>query len=387
MGVELPKTATEKKLVEESATPPVISMETIAPTKSTEKPITEAKAVAMPPKPIGPITTVNIEKSNIPETARVPETSTGSLQDAQHLPASTGDDRAIIKSVETAPSASAMAMQSLLPSSPFGIPSQVFRYAIFQKLYSEVDDPTGIPARQIPSQIFTDINEANKQAQELIEATKQDSKLYAVQFQSWRETRDAQDCVTFTGSFVNVDKEHAGRKNYHKIWVERQSVSAHEPKVLDKGTHFISKTLYTLRLCKLVEEDEDSSTSPQPEVTLQYVSLSSPPIRGLGIFTELYTVRDDANRAAMKLQIALSHKKEPLKETERKWQELENRKLRDKVHALDGFVVIDEEGSDGEIDTSKAGKGGCWESEFNALDGERYKLWVESTRVFGPRNI
>lgn len=267
--------------------------------------------------------------------------------------------------------------------------SPLFQYTIWQKFYfNELEEASATPV-QIMSRAYTNIDEANKQAKALIEAIRNFTRFYGANIENWYEMRDKHDCISFSGSFTTTNEEKEMEKKYHKIWVEQQLVWRPGARVPNGKTPFINKTIYILRLCKLHFPDEDmSSPSPSPSTSpaltpahrpkptpiRERLSLTSPSILFLlpSPLTETYTVLDLANRAARRLQVALSHKRNPISEAEKKWQEEDNRKLRDQVHALDPTL---------------GGVEGCWKSEFNGLGGERYGLVVEECGVGGPRNI
>jgi hypothetical protein len=250
-------------------------------------------------------------------------------------------------------------------------PQKIFEYTIREKLYSEVDASSSTPDTQIVSRAYTDLDEANAQAEQRINATLQHPTFYTIQVEDWQKKRDDNDCITFLSTFTSL--QDRVKRHYHKIWVERRAVPKNPAHIITPRIPFINKTLYILRLCKVIQpDDEDTSTSiPTPPI-LEYQNLSTPTMRQNGLFSEITTVLDDANRAARRLQITLSHKKDPSSEAEKKWQEEDNRKLRDKVHALDSTL---------------GGSEGYWKSEFNGLGGERYRLVVEPVGVSGPRNI
>ncbi|KAF2277987.1 uncharacterized protein EI97DRAFT_432077 [Westerdykella ornata] len=329
------------------------------------------------------------------------------------------------------PSASAIATATTTHIATTTIPTlpqtQTFTYTLHQKLYTELDNPSLIPSTPL-SPPYTSLAAANAQAALLVAATKSFHASHNIHFSSVREFRDENDCLVFVGVGTNpaAGDDVAGRKNYCRIWVERRVVLGDVRGTADAAesgdaqggrTEYICKTLFLLRLCKVIVNDssdseaDDGDDGDSGEVRLEYIPLSDPAIRRLNVFSEVYTVRAQANSAARRLQIGLSHKKEPLKETERRWQEEENRRLMDKIHVLEGLDTVigsGDESEEGEEKEKGKGKGkgkgrkkteaereaekparrrGCWESEFNGLGGERYRLWVERVQVCGPRNM
>ncbi|KAF2657202.1 hypothetical protein K491DRAFT_677375 [Lophiostoma macrostomum CBS 122681] len=256
------------------------------------------------------------------------------------------------------------------PSTPAQVspPPTIFAYTIWERLFSETDQSTSTnPATQIVSRAYTDLDHANAQAERRIDATLHHPTFYTIQFQDWQKTRDENDCVTFLATFTNL--QDRGKKHYHKIWVARSAEPQTPTDAVIPRTPFINKTLYILRLAKVLEADDEDEDAPP---ALEFQSLATPEMRARGLFSELMTVLGDANRAARRLQIALSHMKNPGTEAEKIWQENDDRRLREKMHALDSGV---------------GGKAGLWESEFNGLGGERFRLVVEEVGVSGPRNV
>jgi hypothetical protein len=289
----------------------------------------------------------------------------------------------------------------------------LFLYSIYQKVYTETDDATKTPATQIINRSFTNIGDANVQAERLVSFAQQCQNLHNIQFRTQNMHHDENNCVSFTGIFSNVDGEVIGRKNYLNIWVQRE-ISHEDHRALDEGTQFINNTLYILRLCKLTYPEANEEISPPSclratsalvptrEPLLSYISLSSQCFRQLGIFSELYTIKDSANHAARKLQLALSHQPDPMSIEMRKWQDSEHSRLAQKLLDLekaklsisardnggvDAPSLASTENGDGKSSEKKSEQEGCWWSEFNGLDGERYRLIVENIEVNGPRNI
>jgi hypothetical protein len=240
-----------------------------------------------------------------------------------------------------------------------------FEYTVFQKRFpaSEIDNST--PSVQIAT--FTDIDNANAQAEKLhLAAAHQHPLVYDIQYSSWNNKPDAFDCMTYLGTFAPV--EYPTHKSYIKIWVERHPASAHTNRQASAKTHFLAKTVFILRLCKVVDPDSDGEAMEDSD------SEDEEPMRVFQALpeghAEIYTTLDAANRAARRLQIEMSHEKEPKHQSKKMWQEKEAKDLYAKVT---------------DLEKNK----GYWESRFNEvrLGGDKFELVVEQTRLFGPRNL
>jgi hypothetical protein len=297
-----------------------------------------------------------------------------------------------------------------------------FTYTIHQKHYTELDDPALMPSSPLIPAPHTDLTSTNALALQLFESTAQYASAYAIKYEKRYQRRDENDCVQCCSVYLTGDEAGAGKKNYHIIWVERNTVVPHKSFVPDKQTPLLNKTLYMIRLCRRVEratpdtsdnsdgsDGEDSedrlehsrepSRNRTPRKELHYEPLDTPEMRRHGVFTQVYTARNLANRAAMQLQIALSLPKDPQKAMDKMWQQRETKALWEEMLKLDGWKIpsmehgIEEDGDgdmDGEGDTEKSEerrRGGCWDSKFNGLGGVKWKLWVERVGVFGPRNV
>jgi hypothetical protein len=240
-----------------------------------------------------------------------------------------------------------------------------FEYTVFQKTFPASEKDSSTPSVQIAT--FTDIDNANAQAEKLhLAAAHQHPLVYDIQYSSWNNKPDAFDCMTYLGTFAPV--EYPARKSYAKIWVERHPASAHTNRHASTKTYFLAKTVFILRLCKLVEPDSDDEAMEDSD------SEDEEPMRVFQAlpegYAELYTTLDAANRAARRVQIEMSHEKEPKYGSKRMWQEKEANDLYDKVVDLEKNM-------------------GYWKSQFNEvrLGGDKFQLVVEQTRLFGPRNL
>jgi hypothetical protein len=249
-----------------------------------------------------------------------------------------------------------------------------FEYSVFQKIWSSEQVEEDIPATGTTVRPFTNIDEANAQAQRTFQGS---TALLSGAILENSNNRDEHGCLILTGSITPFD--NPTKKSQLKIWVQRDFVSRfakQAPQAL-KGTSFISSTCYILRLFKLATQSdaEDSDTDPDshdgkgdapiPEPIRVYHAHNRP---------EIYTTLAAANRAARALQIELSHEKEPKDAFSKAFQENNLRELNAKVVQLQA---------------AGDGEDGCWRSKFNAcgLGGDSLELVVEKTGICGPRNL
>jgi hypothetical protein len=243
-----------------------------------------------------------------------------------------------------------------------------FEYSIFQKIWSDSEEESSVTARELASHPCTNIDEANDQAERLFnDALHQYKQHFQVQFIEWTNRLDAHGCNALTGTFAPYN--YPSKKSRMKLWVQRDQVSVHagrREKDL-KCTSFVAKTLYVLRLFKLISPTSDSDTDDTAQITNPTRVYYPLPC------TECYTTLDAANRAARNLQIELSHKSNP-SDLDKLWQiqnlEQLNRKARELVEA-------------------EAEDGRYWKSEFNGsgLGSATFELLVERVGLCGPRNL
>lgn len=254
-----------------------------------------------------------------------------------------------------------------------------FEYSVFQKIWSSEQVEEDIPATETTVRPFTNIDEANAQAQQTFQTS---TALLSDVILENSNNRDEHGCLILAGSITPFD--NPTKKSHLKIWVQRDFVSrlANQTPQALKGTSFISSTCYILRLFKLAtqsdaEDSEDSdsdsdsndskSDAPIPEPIRVYHAHTRP---------EIYTTLAAANRAARALQIELSHEKEPKDAFSKAFQEKNLRELNAKVVEL-------------QVGGDRDGETGCWRSKFNAcgLGGDTLELVVEKTGICGPRNL
>jgi hypothetical protein len=246
-----------------------------------------------------------------------------------------------------------------------------FEYSVFQKVWSKDQVEEDIVATEITVRPFTDMSEANKQADKAFQGSCAHLGVFDAILESSNK-RDEYGCVIFAGCVTPFDNPQ--KKSHLKIWVQRDAVSkfANQTPQTLKTTPFISSTCYILRLFNLAEQAEGSDGSDSGDSG----PLISEPVRVYHPHTrsEIYTTLGAANRAARALQIELSHEKEP-KGASKAFQEKNLEELNAKVVELQA--------------AERNGMDGCWKSKFNAcgLGADTLEVVVEKTSICGPRNL
>ncbi|CAO2651646.1 Nn.00g042160.m01.CDS01 [Neocucurbitaria sp. VM-36] len=245
-----------------------------------------------------------------------------------------------------------------------------FEYSIFQKTWTSEQQEQDVPATELILRPYTNINEANAQAEKLFHYIKdQYSQHSQLQLNETSTKRSEHSCSTLLATFSNV--AYPAKTSHIKIYVQRDFVSIFANQTpqawMRNNNPVLSKTAHTLRLFKLLpspSDDTASDTDQAPSLIRVYHPLPC---------TEVYTTLSSANSAARNLQIELSHKKEPKKMIDVKWQEQNLKELNEKVKALRAGV---------------GGEEGYWKSEFNACEmgGGRWEVVVEMVGICGPRN-
>jgi hypothetical protein len=245
-----------------------------------------------------------------------------------------------------------------------------FEYSIFKKDWSSEQDEKQALICEITIRPFTNIHDANAQAERLFQNKKYHPSYMTIECS---RKQDEHGCMVLTSSIAPF--EYPANKHHTKIYVQRDYVSkyANQKSQSIKGTLFISDTGYILRLFKLIKisdtDDSGSDSDNSSGVAGRKIRVYCPHGR-----PEVYTTLQAANRAAKNLQIELSHEKNPTDLMTKAFQERNLKQLNDKVLALEAA------GESGE---------GCWRSKFNArgLGGDHLELMVEKAGISGPRNI
>jgi hypothetical protein len=249
-----------------------------------------------------------------------------------------------------------------------------FEYTIFQKTWSTSQTETDVSSTELTVRPFTNITEANLQAENMFQSSK--AQCTPTLLYEYSTKRDLHGCSIFTTTFSPFD--YPSRKSHLKVYVQRDMVSKYAnqtPQALE-GTRFIASTAYILRLFKLIsppssssDSDSDSSSSSSEEEEEEeeiLLRVHTPHPR-----PEVYTTLSAANRAARSLQIELAHEKDPKDMMTKAFQETMLGELNSKLQKLEG------------------GEGGYWRSRFNArgVGGDRLEVCVEGVGISGPRNV
>jgi hypothetical protein len=243
-----------------------------------------------------------------------------------------------------------------------------FEYSIHRKTWLETESEDSVAATELSSPLFTNVDEANAQVEMLFSNRRKEfEQHFQIQCDEWSIKRDDQGCNVVSGKFAPMMNPNC--KSWVKMWVQRDDVPAIAgavPKEM-KGTDFISKTIYTLRLFKLVvqqkeDDDEDTMDTDDPPLRV-YEHVADPS----------FTTLETANLAALNLQVELGYEKEP-KPTMRAWQDGEIRGLRQHFNSL-GKEVDDERN--------------YWSKTFNGSGpgSKKFELLVEKGKLCGPRNL
>ncbi|KAF2002412.1 hypothetical protein P154DRAFT_594094, partial [Amniculicola lignicola CBS 123094] len=246
----------------------------------------------------------------------------------------------------------------------------MFSYQVKQKLWSSSETETLVHPTHTTNFPIQSLAEANREADNIYLSTKHHHPtFYNLRFEKWTSEENESGYSSYKGTYTHHN-DPTQKHYFHKIWVERSEAYSYAARRPLPSTSFISSTVYILRLCRLVQPDTDSSDSdqfaPPPIREFQYLD----PLNA-EIYTSLYT----ANRAAMNLQIQLSHKKTGQSRADQIWQEEDKKALMKKVEGLDPLLGYEGEGR------------GVWESRFNGLGGEKFELKVERVGLTGPRNL
>jgi hypothetical protein len=245
-----------------------------------------------------------------------------------------------------------------------------FEYSILTKIWSDSEDEASVDTTELVLTPCTNIEEANTHAERLfINAREQYQQHFQIQFSECSNKPDEHGCNVFVGTFAPI--EYPRKKGRIKFWVERHAVSALAARTAKemKHTSFVAKTVYMLRLCKLIPTTTESDTEAEDATKIANPFRVYHPLPR----TECYTTLDAANRAAKSLRIEMSHKPNP-QGMDIKWQETLLEELNQKAAALR---------------TAKGEEGKYWKSEFNSLGlgSARFELTVEKAGLCGPRNL
>jgi hypothetical protein len=309
------------------------------------------------------------------------------------------------------------ALQPLLPGDEA---EHSFKYIAFRRIWTSEQDPEEIEAVAQMQTESISVDHANSYAEKLFAMeAEQLQKMFtgAIKFLGTRTRRNQQDCVDCL--LTMAPTYFPSKESYLRYWVIRQFVSCHLATIKPpaEGTNpFIAKTVYAVRLYKLIEcpkakadipaddasvdeakessgessSDSDSDSdndkpskmpnlkvvfkdkgkakvSPTQEESSeeQPTYLRTPhPI----LCPEIHTSLELANCSALNLQTQMSHD-ENAKGMNEMWQIKELGRLKKKKDELDG-------------------RNEGWKEQFNEmkLGGDRFEVVVETVVLCGPRN-
>ncbi|KAJ4318864.1 hypothetical protein N0V94_004194 [Neodidymelliopsis sp. IMI 364377] len=288
-----------------------------------------------------------------------------------------------------------------------------FEYSIHQTLSSS-SASTPVPlSTELTAHPLTSPDAANAQLETLFHNTRDSFNLLDLQSTRTTHSFDEHGLATYEAAFTSIEDQ--SKVLGLKIWVSRNTVGVHANYTPSTFAHarLVSRTVYLLCLSRLVpavpssrtsrvsspsyssssssgdDNDDDNLTNPQ---TLRIHH----PLPSLT--AALHTTLDAANRAARRVQIALSHEREP-RGMQVQWQTKDLQELDERLERLrrkaenDGAVVTEEQRADSdnikEIGDGNATAKGCWISTFNGLGlgSDKFQLRIEAVRLVGPRNL
>ncbi|KAF3039275.1 hypothetical protein E8E11_001294 [Didymella keratinophila] len=268
-----------------------------------------------------------------------------------------------------------------------------FEYTIHQSIGSSSSSTT---TTELSAQPFTALDSANAQTDKLFHNTKEQYELLGVRCRSTTTRVLENGLSVHEAAFTSI--ENPSRSLTLKLWVERAEVSVyanHTPS-LTPTTPLIGKTIYALRLWRLVERadsdsdseaEDDNDDEAQEKGEKERFRIYHPLPH---ICTEVHTSLESANRAAKRVQIELSHEKTP-KSMQAHLQLQNLRKLNEKLEDLrkETEEGDDESGGPSLFEYEEGRRRGCWKSTFRGVgyNGFDFELLVTSVGVSGPRNI
>ncbi|KAF3033890.1 hypothetical protein E8E12_003591 [Didymella heteroderae] len=254
---------------------------------------------------------------------------------------------------------------------------------------------------ELSVQTFTTLDSANAQTVKLLQSAKGHNELLGMRCPSTTSKFLDNGLSVYEAMFVSIDDP--SKTMTLKIWVERAEVSvyANHTSSPTPTAPLISKTLYMLRLWRLVEHVSDSNSDSDVKDEDQGDMEDGEGKKGEKeqgrlyhplphICTEVHTSLESANRAAKRVQIELSHERKP-KTLQAHWQCKNLRELNEKLEDLRSEVDESEEESRGLslFEYEEGRRRGCWRSVFRGVGpkGYDFELLVTKVGVSGPRNI
>lgn len=288
--------------------------------------------------------------------------------------------------------------KTVLTSDPY------FEYTIHQTLSFLPSDTT---TTEISVQPFTSVDIANAQTEVFFRNASHQYEQMGMYRKSSATRTDENGLSTIEGTFESI--EDPCKTLSSKFWTQRNEVGTHASPAHSQFQHvpLLSRKVYALRLWKLIDApsysaSESDTDSDSNNVDEDGNDLSQKTSRDqLRIYcplpdvcTEMHTTLDAANRAAKRVQIALSHEKEPRQPMQKQWQGQDLRSLNAKIEELrkevDGMEDETRDASAPSLFEFEEGRRkGCWRSVFNGagLGADRFELLVSKIGVSGPRNL
>ena len=299
-----------------------------------------------------------------------------------------------------------MPAEIILPSPTLSSTAEpYFEYTVHQTLSSATSNNV---TTELSAQPLTSLQAAKVQIEKFVQSAKQQYEILGLQCRSSTSTIDENELPSCEAKLQSA--EDPSKTLSFKLWVSRDEVGLHAnhtpPPLAVPST--LSKTVYALRLWKLVadsanpESDSDASDSEENDDNEEEDGHDNKSDKeSLRIFhplphicTEIHTTLDAANRAAKRVQVYLSHEKDPKSPLQQQWQIQNLQKLNGKLDELRREVGDDkgEDGGDGGVSLFEFEEGrrrGCWRSVFDGfgVGGERFEVLVCTVGVSGPRNV
>ncbi|PWO27207.1 Leo1 domain containing protein [Pyrenophora tritici-repentis] len=276
------------------------------------------------------------ETTVLPSAMRQPSpaTSSGDSDQQQSNPASDASEKSASPS---SPFPSTHTKGKVVKQVRFATPDTMptpsaepyFEYSIFHKTWSTPHEESTATTTEISVRTDTDIDVANAQAKKVYNAVRA-STGPSIEEQSSK--LDANGCAMYT--LTHAHPFSPSQKTHVHFFVKRYEASKYAGRTVDDldGAKVISNTAYA---------DTDEALIR----TASHSHVGCP---------DVYTTLSSANRAALALQIRLSHEEEPKNPLTKDFQERGLRALQEK---LQGLSVKEGDGQATE----------CWVSQFNAV--------------------
>ncbi|KAL7776403.1 hypothetical protein CFE70_006819 [Pyrenophora teres f. teres 0-1] len=213
-----------------------------------------------------------------------------------------------------------------------------FEYSIFHKSWSTPHDESTANSTEISVRTFTNIDTANAQADKFHNATRT-SLGSLVEEQSCK--RDENGCTTHM--LTHAHPFSPSQKTHVQFFVRRDQVSKYAGRTANdlEGARLVSSTAYAVRLYKLIPnpettngsetDDNDDAAANREDTDESLIRTTSHPHVGC---PNIYTTLSSANRAALALQVTLSHEANPTNPLTMDFQTRGLRALQEKLEGL-----------------------------------------------------